>query len=478
MLKTFLNSVAILAAVTACNKKQDSCTQSSPSSELALAEETAPNCSAENNSTASTENASGGSTSVESVSTVDPANNPTTATSAGKDCIGCVKDGATARRIRYQSAQASLGNGGCHQETQEATCVDGTLAFSGTFTEESCLVTAVTASAGDIAILAEDGGIHLVSPTGQYKGLGFDPAGKVPWYSYNLRLSKDYYGDYFAEIGSVDSNLGSTVMRFPAIASYPYAFQSPTLLANSGSHYNKFFEWGFSADRRGARYIGDRDGTDYVLRRYPSGGPETLECQITFGANRRIANIYTHPFRFFSTRWIAFEDLNGSGFVTGYGVSKINDTCAPNGSVETPSQLFTRVAPDAKVVDLVTVYNNTSAGPTNWRDNIFLHQGGFLYEKSVERWYQLNGQWTRDAHPFMGVALAMTQDGIDAVYTLERNDSGDTTTVYLRKYNAVADGNGSHYVATLLTDPTGNLFGGNFDLGVWMMVFPQTLGSY
>jgi hypothetical protein len=78
------------------------------------------------------------STTTASVATTTETTTTTTATTTENAACGSIVHGASGSRTRYQASSVSYGSS-CVSETQSATCTNGTLGtYSGTYTNESC----------------------------------------------------------------------------------------------------------------------------------------------------------------------------------------------------------------------------------------------------------------------------------------------------------------------------------------------------
>lgn len=391
------------------------------------------------------------------------------------NCTG-LSHGQGLVRTRYESATSTLGLNNCNGESQTVSCNNGVLTSTGTFLFDECLAVHASLAAGDILIAREDGSgvvategeVMAFSANGTYKGFAFDTAGRVPWYTYGLRLSYDgmVESKFAVEIGSSNAALAIEVKKFDFITSYPFTMDAYT---TGGASDGIYFQGAASEEYNGTRFVATDDGKYldvYFL------GIHIPECRIAMPVGRHARAIFSGTQSFVYSPHVAYT-LGTAVSVTGYGVSKINGSCTSSGGTPaTLVDLFQDAAmADAKVTGLLHVRTEAAPGAESWKNDIFVTAGAFLSSQVVRHWHYdtVSLTWVALASAFEDIPRQIFQDGTGDLYTIEVEDLFDDI-VHLRRYGHT-EVIGTHFKGTLYSDPEQVLLN-DTGLGQWIVVLP------
>jgi hypothetical protein len=378
-------------------------------------------------------------------------------------------NGQTENRTRFESSLVTLGLNVCSSEIQTGTCNDGTMSWTGSFTNESCEAQVASINAGDVLIGYEDADqILAFSNDGTFKGHAFSSVGLSPWYLYGMRLS--YYRNstskYSLELGSGNSDLDIQLKKFTDISSYPFLMESYSSGPASDALY---FQGAMSEDYNSIRYVATEDGK-YLDVYY--GDIHIPECRITMPAGKHARALYYGTQSFFYSPYVAYT-LGTGVSVTGYGVKRLNGTCLDSqGTPPSLVDMFETAMADAKITGLLHVRTDDAGGAGSWKNDIFVTVGGFLYGQFVRHWHydSVDAQWEEQADPFVNTAHAIVQDDTGDIYTLEVEDS-TIDIVHLRRYGHL-ESMGSHLKSTIFSDEDQTILK-DTSLGKWLIVMPE-----
>jgi hypothetical protein len=317
--------------------------------------------------------------------------------------------------------------------------------------------------------LAADGGAILaVDKNGNYKGVVVqrDADNEILRYPRGLKLEVDNFDSslFYLSVGTTNSSLKMEVHSFTEeiTSTGSTRLTTPSLVTNTSGVSNSFFDFGFTTDSSGYRYITDVSGSNAPLINFYFSSGTLDSCKVDYGAGYagwRAEALYSGM-----TKWVPVHvaRTNSGDIAVDTFTHCTNGGADPTPNFGVVSESF---GSDVKATDLFEFFSFGG----DWHEDVFLtftlRLGGtpqvYRYDKSAG--------YAKDTSPFTNTAHAafyQSNGGVDkTIWTLE----SDASNRYLRSYDA----SGS-LISTIFTDSDESvlpaLSGG---LGVWLVVVPE-----